>query len=103
METGSELTAHLTTGATVVYVLQWLKASGWVPWITADTKRLNRILSALLAAAMAVGINWTYDPTGGTLVITGLTWWAIIGSGYEWLKQFALQQLLYDGVAHRKG
>ena len=98
METGAELTAHLTTGAVVVYALEWLKSAGWCPWISADTKRLNRVLSAILAATAAVGIGWTYEASQGTLVITGLTASGLLTGGYEWIKQFSVQQLLFDGV-----
>jgi hypothetical protein len=73
METSPELTAHLTTGAVVVYLLEWAKRSKFMP-ISASTTAINRTLNILFAMAMAIGINWTYDPTAGTLIITGLTW-----------------------------
>ena len=99
MDTSSELTAHLTTGAVIVYMLQWLKASGWCPWVTGDTKALNRTLSAMAAIVAAVGINWTYTATDGTLVITGVTLHAVLTGGYEVMKQFCVQQLIFDTAA----
>jgi hypothetical protein len=97
VDTGGELTAHLTTGAVIVYALEWLKSSRWFSWLTAETKTLNRAVSAILAGAAAVGINWTYSQDG-TLIITGVTVTAILTGGYEWLKQFAVQQMLFDTV-----
>ena len=43
METGPELTAHLTTGAVIVYSLQWVKTAGWFPWLSGDTKGLKPV------------------------------------------------------------
>lgn len=102
METGNELTAHITTGAVIVYAIQWAKSSGWFRWLSEDTKTLNRTVSALLAGAAAVGINWTYTAADGTLVITGLTTSGILVGGYEWLKQFCVQQLIFDTAASDK-
>ena len=100
METSGEITSHLTTGAAVVYGIQWLKACGWFPWLTSDTKQVNRAVSAVLAAIAAVGINWAYDASvdGGTLIIHGLSWSALATGAWEWFKQFTTQQLIWDGV-----
>lgn len=97
----SDITAHLTTGAVIVYLLEWLKRSGWASAITADSKRINRTISAVLAAAAAIGINWTYSAADGTLIITGLTAQGVALGGWEWLKQFTTQQLIWDGIADR--
>lgn len=105
METGNELTAHLTTGAAIVYTIQWLKLAHWFPWLDVDAKRACRVISALAAGVAAIGIGWTYqaDVANGTLVITGLSAHAVMGAGWEWLKQIASQQLIYDAaVAERK-
>jgi hypothetical protein len=95
---------HLTTGAVVVYFLQWAKAQN-VPvlrWISEDSTTLNRILSALIAGVLAFGINWTGDAsTGWTIHVPPVS--VLIAGGWEWLKQFSTQQLLYDGVVQRAG
>ena len=104
METGSEVLSHLTAGAMVVYFIEWAKKSKLTPWLTFDTKRLNQITSALLAAIAVIGITYNYDPTigGGTLVIHGLSWSALATGVWEWAKQFCTQQLLFDGVVAPK-
>lgn len=104
METGNELTAHITTGAAIVYLIQWMKTSKLTPWLDIDSKTLNRITSALLAAIAAIGINWTYNAAvdGGTLIITGLSWTAVVAGAWEWFKQFTMQQLIFDGVVDAK-
>ena len=102
-ESANELTTHITTGAVVVYVLQWLKSSHWFPWLTIDTKKLNRIISAVAAAGIALGIHLTYDANTGTAVITGLTASSVWLTFYEWLKQYVTQQVIYDGVVQKAG
>ncbi len=101
METGTDITAHLTTGAVVVYLIEWAKRSQWVP-IDASTKVVNRIINVVLAAVVALGIDWSYDAAAGTLMITGLTVSAVVGAGWEFLKQLMAQQILYDGVVAPK-
>lgn len=103
MEHGAELTAHITTGAAIVYAIQWTKQSGLIPWLTVDTKILNRVLSAVLAALAAAGITWTYSGGEGTLIITGLTGPALVAGFWEWFKQFTMQQLIFDGVVQKSG
>jgi hypothetical protein len=99
----NELTAHLTTGAVIVYAIEWLKRWPVFRWLHADSTVLNRVVSACLAGVAAVGINWNFDATAGTLVITGLTWHAVALTGWEWLKQYVVQQVLYDGVIQKAG
>ncbi len=103
VESSGELTAHITAGATAVYAIETLKRSQWFPWLTADTKSLNRLVNVALAAAAAFGINWNYDANTGTLMITGLTTTAAMGMLWEFLKQYVVQQLVYDGVVHKGG
>lgn len=96
-----EVMTHLTTGAIIVYTLEALKNWGWLRWVTADTKRVNRVLSFGLAILVALGITWEgsfatgwvfHVPSGPMLM--SLLW--------EGLKQGFTQQVLYDGVVDRK-
>lgn len=97
MESSNELVAHLTSGAIVVYCLQFAKALGVVPWLTADSKSLNRIVSVVAALVIAVGITGHYDwNTGGDFHIpNGM---GLVTGVYDWMKQIICQQMLYDGV-----
>lgn len=91
-----ELTAHLTLGAVIVYFIEYLKRWPFFRMLTPETTTLNRVVSAALAGAAAIGIGWTYDGATGTLVVTGLTWGTIVAACWEWVKQYAVQQVLYD-------
>jgi len=96
----TDITAHVTTGAVIVYLLEWLKRSGWCP-LTTETKHLNRLLSGLLAVVAALGIQWSYDPaTGGVIHLPALA--MLVTSGWEVIKQFTVQQLIWDGIVEPK-
>jgi hypothetical protein len=98
-----ELLSQLTSAAIVVYALQWLKSTSLVSFITAETKTLNRWLSALGAFTGAVGIHFAFDVSAGSLVITGLTVTGLLHGGWHWINQFALQQLMYDAAVQKAG
>ena len=86
---------HFTIGAVTVAALQWLKSSSWFPWIQAGQTKLLRALSALAAAATAVGIGYTWNANDHSLTITGLTITGIGIAFWAWLKQFAVQEFMY--------
>ena len=97
MEPMNDVTAHLTTGAIVVYGLEWLKRAGWCRVMTADTGALNRLVSALAAALMAFGISATGDvATGWTIHVPSLA--VLVAGVWEFSKQFVVQQILYQSV-----
>lgn len=97
LETPAELTTHLTTGAVVVYLVEWLKHQSWCRWLTADTSTVNRVVSGVAAAAVAFGVTWTGDAdTGWTIHVPMLT--ALVSGLWEWAKQWTLQQVLYDAA-----
>ena len=88
---------HLTTGAMVVYLLEWMKRTRWLSMITPDTKALNRLISGAAAIVIALGIEWQYDPAiGGTVTLPAMA--IAVSSVWEALKQFISQQLIWDGV-----
>ena len=98
----TDLSAHFTTSAMVVYALQALKQAGWCPWVTADSKTVNRILSAVMAAALAFGITATGDAqTGWVVQIPSAT--VLLSGLWHWAEQFTSQQILYDLVAQKSG
>lgn len=100
-ETGSELTAHLTTGAVAVYLIQWLKRQGWCPWLDDHTGAANRIVSLGAAVIAVMGITFTYDPSsGGDIHIPALS--VLLTGAWEVAKQFTTQQLIWDGVVAPK-
>ena len=101
-ETTGEVMTHLTTGAVIVYAIQWLKGQGWMPWVTADSTTVNRVVSGVAAAAIAFGIGGHWDPVhGGVFTIPPLT--ELINGAWEFAKQYTVQQVVYDGVVQKAG
>ena len=97
MEGSNEIMAHLTSGALIVYAIEWAKGWGWLRWINADSKTLNRALSAGAALVIAMGISVQGDAaTGWTIHVPMAS--ALLSGGYEWVKQFMVQQVVFDGV-----
>lgn len=98
-----ELLSQLTSSAMVIYFLQTLKKSSWFPWLTAETKTLNRLVGFLGAGLTAVGIHFAFDVQQGQLLITGLTFSGLLHGAWHWAQQYALQQLAYDAAVASKG
>ena len=93
---------HFAAGSAVVYFLQYLKSTRLCSFIRVDTPTLNRLLFGIAAAVLAVGINWSGSADAGwTIHIPPVT--VLVTAGWEWMKQFAVQQILYDGVVQRSG
>lgn len=102
-EVGADLIGtQLTSAAVVVYLLQKIKQARWIPWVREQTRALNQALAIMAAGATAIGIHWTFDPAAGALTITGLTLSGLTHGTWEWIKQVAIQQVLYDGVIEPK-
>ncbi len=83
-------------GFLVVWIIQKMKAAGWLKFINDDTGKLNRFLSALAAAAVTAGITVHYDPTGGALTVAGLTLANSLSFLATLLSQGAIQEVLYQ-------
>ena len=98
VETTSELSAHLTSGAIIVYALQMVKESKYFPWLDGEMKKTFRVLSAIAAFGASIGIAWNWDAAHGALTITGLSWSVILPAAKEWITQWVSQQVLYDTV-----
>ena len=80
------------------YLIQWAKKSNLIPWITADKKVVLRWVNALSAGAVAIGLNWVYNSDARQLVIDIPTLGAVASGLWVWGKQWAFQQMAYDGI-----
>lgn len=98
MET--DVTAHLTAGAVIVYIIEAIKRSNWT-FMTDDTKALNRFVSAVCALVAATGIAWTYDQAS-TEVVIRFTVSGVAAGTWEFLKQYIAQQLIYDAAINAR-
>lgn len=99
---------QVAAGALTAFVLEKLKNSPAIGWITPYTDTINRALSLLIALALSIGITftWTPDPdTGrGQLIIMGVPFTAAL-----WIEvvvrafiQYWSSKLTYLGVIKGK-
>lgn len=90
--------SSVTSAGLLVYLIEWAKKSPLVRGITPDRKTLLRVINAVSALALAVGLHWAYDPEARQLVIDIPTVGTVVAGLWEWGKQWALQQMAYDGI-----
>lgn len=96
--------SQLTASAIVVYLIQTLKKSPYVPWLTMESKRAARILSGLGAALSAFGVHAAMSgdaSAGWSVTITIPSVVTLIHAGWDWVEQMALNQLVFDGVVSK--
>lgn len=94
---------HLLTQIVIAYLathlIEFIKGSASVPWVTKTTDRVNKAIGAFLAALTVVGIAvvTTWDASTGTftLVVSGLSATSVLTFIWHWLEQFILQQSAY--------
>ena len=92
---------QLTLGVIVGYVIEVMKGSDWFPWMHTYTDRVNRLVSLVLAVVASLGIQYTYDATTGTLVLSGLTLSSLVPVAWEAVKQFVANEVAYKVVVKR--
>lgn len=97
MESMNEAMTHFTTGAMIVYGIQFLKNAGWFPWLTADSKTIARLVSLAGALIVGFGITGHWDPlSGGTIHLPPLA--MMIDGLTDTVKQYMTNQVIYDTV-----
>ena len=82
----------------VTQAIQRLKRWKDLPWMTARTDTVNRIVGIILAFFASLGIMFTFDPEAGTLVVSGLTLSTVLAGVWTWVQQVVLQQIIYRGA-----
>lgn len=95
------LIAPLVSAATVSTLLQLVKNSPLVPWLSRETGTLNAIISIALAGLTALGLSYTadYDQATGAFTIgfTGTLGGAVDGLAH-WVGQWSAQHAVYKGL-----
>ena len=95
--------AQITSSAVIAYGLEMLKKWNKIPWINQNTKRINRIVSAILSGVAALGIHMQFNSEAGTLMITGLCLPCIVHGMWDWARSWVVTQLVYDGAIAKNG
>lgn len=83
-------------GIVATFVLQWLKHQAWFPLLNTWSEKWWKVtVSAIVAFCSALGVSFIFDPTVGTLLVTGLTWTTISYGIWAFVLSFATQHLTY--------
>jgi hypothetical protein len=87
-----------TSSAISVAIINWLKASKYFPWITKERTALLRAFSVIAASASGVGINYLWNPTDHSIVVSGLT--LANGGALAWaiLRHFAMNETIFQAT-----
>lgn len=101
-EMGTDLAAHVTAGAAVVYIMEWLKNAPGFTWLNHTTpKQVKTAVSAVVSLIIALGVTWTGNSqTGWVITIPPMA--AMTGVAWEFAQQFFSQQMIYDLVLNEK-
>jgi hypothetical protein len=96
----------LTLNVVSVWLIEMAKRSRYFPWATAETKHVNKALSAVLAALSSAGITVLGIKQGAgsySIQITGLTMAAIPHFLWHIMGNYAVQKWVYKVVVPRDG
>ena len=88
----------LTLNVVSVWLLEMAKRSKYFPWANAETKQVNKALSAVLAALSSAGITVLavhQGPGSISIQITGLTIAAIPHFVWHVMGNYAVQKWMY--------
>jgi hypothetical protein len=98
---GLHFGTQITAGAVAVFIIQKLKSWEALPWISHYTPIMNRAVAIVSSFLTAIGVHLAYSSVDHTLVISGLSLAGILGMMWVWIKQFALQEYVYQSAANR--
>lgn len=92
---------QIGAGVIFVHLLQWLKTTGWVPWFSASSDTLNKCLSAVASAAIAIGVQTHFEGSilsGGQIVISWPMMSSMVDLIFHAASQWAGSQSYYKLV-----
>ena len=98
--------SQFTGAAMVVLVIQWIKASPYFPWLSAEGQIVRkRFVAAIAAITVHTGIHFVWAPGTGEvwrqIVINLPTPWVMIVTVWHWFGQFAMQETIYQATSNK--
>lgn len=91
MEHG-ELGTAAVIAVLVSEIIEMCKRFGWCP-LTYDTAKANRAVGAAAAFLTGIGVNMSFEPSTGTLVVSGLLLSGVTHGVAQWCGQMAYYRL----------
>jgi hypothetical protein len=100
------LSSQVAFNAICVWIIQALKESKYVPWVTAEKTKLLRVISAVTSTLGSAGITYSVvrnAPGDWTFHVGGATLAAVAHFAYHVIFNFVQQKLLYHAVFRGNG
>lgn len=69
----NDIEQHALLAMVVPFILQWMKGSKFFPFISYAGGWMNRIVAAIVAGLLGLGVAFNFNDDTGTLTVTGLT------------------------------
>jgi hypothetical protein len=103
MDTVMLVQGQTLVAALVAWLIQRVKLSQKFPAFSEQSSKLAKVvISAVLAAGSVLALDFTFDATAGTFIVTGLTWTnmshGVVAFGYSLL----IQHGTYEGLLKPK-
>lgn len=95
----SDISTQIAAAAALSFVINLLKSSKSLPWISKESERLNRLVALLGSGLVSLGLHAHFDHQAGTLLITGISLQAIALGLWHWLTQFACTHGWYKATS----
>lgn len=90
-----QISSQVIMAAVVAYVIQFVKASKYFPWVTAETAKANRYLAITLSGLSAIGIHVVCSKIDHSCVITWTDGISILTILWHWFSQVVYTHLIY--------
>lgn len=90
------LSSQITAAAACAYILNLIKQSDKIPWVTQNTQLINVAIRAVLAGGAALGISHVWAPAtggGGVLTITIPPLSVVVVGLWHWFGQYAFTHI----------
>lgn len=95
---------QITYSAMVVWLMQRAKNAKWLPWIGDNSTHVNRAVSIVSSAFVAVGVHWTMQGTfiQGSIITIQIPGAMALWMGFlHWFQSFVTQETLYQVVSNK--
>src|ERR1700758_4215039 len=90
------IVGQITLGYFATWALQWLKSASWFPVLQNEGTKVANTIAAVIAAAVAItGLDYTFDPTAHTLLISNFSLAMVATAVWHWATQYVIQQGWY--------
>jgi hypothetical protein len=97
MDSSQVAVSQIALGYAASAILERLKNASWFPWLKQEGTKTKNIIAAIIASGVAItGINYVYDPSAHTVLLTNVSFVMVAHAVWSWFTQFALQQGWYE-------